>query len=104
MKDNSVVLLQDPQFLMILLAAVVKKYGGDVSLSVDDVENLGATEALALFKNMEDPEGFVLRIVNSEDYQDVMDSSSVKKSTKKKQDNIMTPERFAAYDDEEWEN
>ena len=104
MKNDNVVLLQDPQFLMVLLAAVVKKYGGDVSLSVDDVENLGATEALALFKNMEDPEGFVLRIVNSEDYQDVIDSSSVKKSTKKKQDNIMTPERFAAFDDEEWEN
>ena len=104
MKNDNVVLLQDPQFLMVLLAAVVKKYGGDVSLSVDDVENLGATEALALFKNMEDPEGFILRIVNSEDYQDVMDSSSVKKSTKKKQDNIMTPERFAAFDDEEWEN
>ena len=104
MKNDNVVLLQDPQFLMVLLAAVVKKYGGDVSLSVDDVENLGATEALALFKNMEDPEGFVLRIVNSEDYQDVMDSSSVKKRKKKKQDNIMTPERVAAFDDEEWEN
>ena len=104
MKDNSVVLLQDPQFLMILLAAVVKKYGGDVSLSVEDVGDLGATEALALFKNMEDPEGFVLRIVNSEDYQDVMDTSGVKKNTKKKQDNVMTPERYAAYDDEEWEN
>lgn len=104
MKDNSVVLLQDPQFLMILLAAVVKKYGGDVSLSVEDVEDLGATEALALFKNMEDPEGFVLRIVNSDDYRDVMDTSSAKKSTKKKQDNVMTPERYAAYDDEEWEN
>tara|TARA_R100001015_G_C4571533_1_gene129520 strand:- start:332 stop:646 length:315 start_codon:yes stop_codon:yes gene_type:complete len=104
MKKDSVVLLQDPQFLMILLAAVVKKYGGDVSLSVDDVESLGATEALALFKNTEDPEGFILKIVNSEDYQDVMDTSSVKKSTKKKQDNVMTPERYAAYDDEEWEN
>ena len=104
MKNDNVVLLQGPQFLMVLLAAVVKKYGGDVSLSVDDVDNLGATEALALFKNMEDPEGFILRIVNSEDYQDVADSSSVKKSTKKKQDNIMIPERFAAYDDEEWEN
>jgi hypothetical protein len=104
MKKDSVVLLQDPQFLMILLAAVVKKYGGDVSLSVDDVENLGATEALALFKNMEDPEGFILRIVDSEDYQDVMDSSSFTKQTEKKQDNVMTPERYAAYDDEEWEN
>jgi hypothetical protein len=33
-----------------------------------------------------------------------MDTSSAKKSTKKKQDNVMTPERYAAYDDEEWEN
>ena len=35
MQDDDLMLLQDPQFLMVLVAAITKKYGGSITISVN---------------------------------------------------------------------
>ena len=61
--DDDLLLLQDPQFLMVLISAIVKKSGGSISINVRDVEDITSADALGLFKDVDDPETFVLKIV-----------------------------------------
>jgi hypothetical protein len=93
--DDDLLLLQDPQFLMVLIAAIVKKNGGSLQICVEDVEDITSADALGLFKDLDDPETFVLKIVNRNDYKDEIARQSTKKTTS---------QRYALYDDEEWEN
>ena len=50
MDNDDVMLLQDPNFLMVLLATLIKKNGGVTKISVKDVESITNDEALGLFK------------------------------------------------------
>lgn len=106
MDNDDVLLLQDPNFLMVLIASIVKKEGGALKICVKDVEKITNADALGLFKDLDDPETFVLKIVNREDYKDELDGSTYYSNTKAKKEVGLTKEqpRYALYDDEEWEN
>ena len=52
--DDDLLLLQDPQFLMVLISAIVKKSGGSISINVRDVEDITSADALGLFKDVDD--------------------------------------------------
>jgi len=93
--DDDLLLLQDPQFLMVLIAAIVKKNGGTLPISVKDVEDITTADALGLFKDLDNPEVFVLKIVNRSDYKEEIALQSPKETTS---------QRYAQYDDEDWEN
>ena len=97
MQDDDLLLLQDPQFLMVLVAAITKKYGGSISISVNDVESITNEDALGLFKDTNQGDTFILKLVNRDDYKDEIALSSNTETGKLKP-------RYAAYDDEEWEN
>ena len=97
MQDDDLMLLQDPQFLMVLVAAITKKYGGSITISVDDIENITNDDALGLFKDVNQPDTFILKLVNRADYKDEIVRAS-KAETKNPKP------RYALYDDEEWEN
>ena len=107
MDDDDAMMLQDPNFLMVLLATLIKKNGGSTVISVGDVENIKNSEALGLFKDVDDPDKFVLKIVNREDYKKELSGKQHYSNTKAKQEVGLTKEpapRYALYDDEEWEN
>ena len=97
MKNDDLMLLQDPQFLMVLVAAITKKYGGSITISVDDMEHITNDDALGLFKDVNQEDTFILKLVNRADYKDEIALSS-KTETKNPKP------RYALYDDEEWEN
>ena len=97
MKNDDLMLLQDPQFLMVLVAAITKKYGGSITISVDDMEHITNDDALGLFKDVNQEDTFILKLVNRADYKDEIARSS-KTETKNPKP------RYALYDDEEWEN
>ena len=106
MDNDDLLLLQDPNFLMVLIASIVKKEGGALKICVKDVEKITNADDLGLFKDLDDPETFVLKIVNREDYKDELDGSTYYSNTKAKKEVGLTKEqpRYALYDDEEWEN
>ena len=106
MDNDDLLLLQDPNFLMVLIASIVKKEGGALKICVKDVEKITNADALGLFKDLDDPETFVLKIVNREDYKHELDGSTYYSNTKAKKEVGLTKEqpRYALYDDEEWEN
>lgn len=106
MDNDDVLLLQDPNFLMVLLAALIKKAGGSTSICLKDVEGITNDEALGLFRDLEDEETFVLKIVSREDYKDHLGTNTYYSNTKAKKDAGIVKEqpRYALYDDEEWEN
>ncbi len=106
MDNDDVMLLQDPSFLMVLIAAIVKRSGGSLKISVNDVEGITNADALGLFKDINDPETFVLKIVNREEYKEHLGDSSYYSNTKAKKEVGLIKEqpRYALYDDEEWEN
>ena len=97
--DDDLLLLQDPQFLMVLISAIVKKSGGSMSINVRDVEDITSADALGLFKDVDDPETFVLKIVKRSEYLDEIEHTESRKSKITK-----VKPRYALYDDEEWEN
>ena len=97
--DDDLLLLQDPQFLMVLISAIVKKNGGSISINVRDVEDITSNDALGLFKDVDDPETFVLKIVKRSEYLDEIEHTE----SNKPQTTKVKP-RYALYDDEEWEN
>tara|TARA_R100000664_G_C2728257_1_gene119550 strand:+ start:448 stop:750 length:303 start_codon:yes stop_codon:yes gene_type:complete len=97
--DDDLLLLQDPQFLMVLVAAIVKKSGGSLSINVGEVEDITSDDALGLFKDADDPETFVLKIVKRSEYLDEIEHTESRKSKTTK-----VKPRYALYDDEEWEN
>ncbi len=104
MDNDDVMLLQDPSFLMVLIAAIVKRSGGSLRISVSDVEDITNADALGLFKDVDDPDTFVLKVVNREDYKSYFNESSSYSNKKAKQDAGLVRERYSLYDDEEWEN
>ena len=106
MDNDDVLLLQDPNFLMVLLAALIKKAGGSTSICLKDVEGITNDEALGLFKDLEDEETFVLKIVSREDYKDHLGKNThySNAQAKKEAGIIKEQPRYALYDDEEWEN
>ena len=106
MDNDDVMLLQDPNFLMVLLAAIIKKAGGSTTISVKDVEGLTNDEALGLFRDLEDKETFVLKIVSRQEYKDEMGENTYYSNTEAKKEAGIIKEqpRYALYDDEEWEN
>ena len=97
--DDDLLLLQDPQFLMVLISAIVKKSGGSISINVRDVEDITSADALGLFKDVDDPDTFVLKIVKRSEYLDEIERTESTKSQTTK-----VKPRYALYDDEEWEN
>ena len=97
--DDDLLLLQGPQFLMVLISAIVKKSGGSISINVRDVEDITSADALGLFKDVDDPETFVLKIVKRSEYLDEIEHTESRKSKTTK-----VKPRYALYDDEEWEN
>ncbi len=97
MQDDDLMLLQDPQFLMVLVAAITKKYGGSITISVDDIEDITNDDALGLFKDANQKDTFVLKLVDRADYE-----NEITRSSKTEAKN--TKPRYALYDDEEWEN
>ena len=102
--DDDILLLQDPQFLMVLVAAITKKLGGSVEVTMEDLENISADEALGLFKDADENDKFVLKLVDRNEYESEIASASEhknKKTTKSRKD---LAARYAVYDDEEWEN
>ena len=97
MLDDDLMLLQDPQFLMVLVAAITKKYGGSITISVNDMEHITNDDALGLFKDVNQEGTFILKLVNRADYKDEIARSS--------KTEVKNPKpRYALYDDEEWEN
>tara|TARA_X000001388_G_C2150301_1_gene92140 strand:- start:222 stop:536 length:315 start_codon:yes stop_codon:yes gene_type:complete len=104
MDNDDVMLLQDPSFLMVLIAAIVKRNGGSLRISVNDVEDITNADALGLFKDVDDPDTFVLKVVNREDYKSYFNEGSSYSNKKAKQDAGLSRERYSLYDDEEWEN
>ena len=97
MKDDDLLLLQDPQFLMVLVAAITKKYGGSITISMSDMEHITDDDALGLFKDVSQEDTFILKLVDRADYKDEIARASKTKTEKPKP-------RYALYDDEEWEN
>jgi|TARA_R100001082_G_scaffold61293_1_gene34169 hypothetical protein len=106
MDSNDVLLMQDPNFLMVLLAALIKKAGGSTKISVKDVEGLTNDEALGLFRDLDDEDSFVLKIVSRQEYKEHLGDRNYYSNTKAKKEAGIIKEqpRYALYDDEDWEN
>ena len=94
-------LLHDPSFLMVLLAALVKKEGGEYEFTEDDMGAVTKADALGLFQHAEDEDTFIIKVVSKSDYPD---SDVYEYSPKKKKSNL--PTKYAKYDDvdDDWEN
>jgi len=97
MDNMNVKLLKDPNFLMVMLATLVKKAGGEIRFSTEDIESVSVQDLMGIFKDT-DSDDFILRILSREDYADYVEPEVTPKVTK------ATPQRYAPYDDEEWEN
>ena len=100
---NKKTLLHDPSFLMVLLAALVKKEGGEYEFTEEDMSAVTKADALGLFQHAEDDGTFIIKVVNKSEYP----TSGIyeydgKKSTSKS--DLKT--KYAEYDDvdDEWEN
>ena len=96
-------LLHDPSFLMVLLAALVKKEGGEYEFTEEDMSAVTKADALGLFQHSEDDSTFVIKVVKKSDYPEsgIYEYDSEKKTSK---GNLKT--KYAQYDDvdDEWEN
>ena len=96
-------LLHDPSFLMVLLAALVKKEGGEYEFTEEGMSAVTKADALGLFHHSEDDSAFVIKVVNKSDYptSGIYEYDREKKTTK---NNLKT--KYAQYDDvdDEWEN
>jgi len=97
MDNMNVKLLKDPNFLMVMLATLVKKAGGEIRFSTEDIESVSMQDLMGIFKDT-DSDDFILRIVRREDYADYIEPEPAPKAAES------TPQRYALYDDEEWEN
>ena len=98
MKDDKIVLLKDPAFLMILLASLCKKNDGVISFTQEDLENVSTDDALGLFRDPDDEDTFLLKTVKTDDYKEYLTETAFK--SKKS-----TATKYSLYDDEEeWEN
>mgnify|MGYP003132544719 CR=1 FL=1 len=96
-------LLHDPSFLMVLLAALIKKEGGEYVFTEEDMTAVTKSDALGLFQSADREDTFIIKVVSKSDYP----TSGIyeydgKKSTSKS--DLKT--KYAEYDDvdDEWEN
>jgi hypothetical protein len=94
-------LLHDPSFLMVLLAALVKKEGGEYEFSEEDMTAVTKADALGLFQHAADEDKFIIKVVQKSDYPD---SDVYEYSAKRKKSSL--PTKYAKYDDvdDDWEN
>ena len=96
-------LLHDPSFLMVLLAALVKKEGGAYEFTEEDMSAVTKADARGLFQHAEDDSTFIIKVVKKSDYpaSGIYEYDSEKKTSK---GNLKT--KYAQYDDvdDEWEN
>ena len=98
MKDDKIVLLKDPAFLMILLASFCKKNDGVISFTQDDLENVTDADALGLFRDPDDEDAFLLKTVKTDDYKEYLTETGFKSQES-------TATKYSLYDEEEeWEN
>ena len=103
MSKSSAGMLKDPSFLMVLLAAIVKKNGGEVKFIDKDLEAVGSDDLMGIYHD-KDTDVFSLRVMDKEQYlaeagtmEGVIEEEPLKKGK-------LAP-RYAQYDDEEdWEN
>ena len=95
MDSMNIKLLKDPNFLMVMLATLVRKAGGEIRFSTEDIESVSTQDLMGIFKDT-DSNDFILRILSREDYADYIEPDPAPKKAPK--------ERYALYDDEEWEN
>tara|TARA_R100001079_G_scaffold45074_2_gene22875 strand:- start:103 stop:408 length:306 start_codon:yes stop_codon:yes gene_type:complete len=96
-------LLHDPSFLMVLLAALVKKEGGAYKFTEEDMTSVTKADALGLFQTADDDSTFIIKVVNKSDYPT---SGIYEYDSKKKTSKSNLPTKYAQYDDvdDEWEN
>ena len=96
-------MLKDPTFLMVLLAAVVKKNGGGIKFVEKDLEAVGPEDLMGIYHD-KDTDVFSLRVMNKEEYLATPgDTAGIIEETPLKEKT--TPPRYSQYDDEEdWEN
>ena len=103
MSKSSAGMLKDPSFLMVLLAAIVKKSGGEVKFIDKDLEAVGSDDLMGIYHD-KDTDVFSLRVMDKEQYlaeagtmEGVIEEEPLKKGK--------SAPRYAQYDDEEdWEN
>jgi hypothetical protein len=102
-EESETMLLKDPAFLMVLLAAILRKNGGSLRFTDDEISAVTTSDALGLYKDADDEDCFVLKLVDSDDYKKyVMD----KKAKTTGRSATIAP-KYAPYDgvdDDEWEN
>jgi len=96
-------MLKDPTFLMVLLAAVVKKYGGEIKFVEKDLEAVNTDDLMGIYHD-KDTDVFSLRVMNKEEYLATTgDTAGIIEETPLKKETV--PPRYAQHDDEEdWEN
>ena len=96
-------LLHDPSFLMGLIAALVKKEGGQYEFTEEDMSAVTKADALGLFQHAEDDDTFIIKVVKKSEYPEsgIYEYDSEKQKSKGK---LRT--KYAQYDDvdDEWEN
>ena len=102
MTNDDTLLLKDPQFLMVLLATIVKKYQGAITVTENDMASITTDDAIGLFKHAEDDSAFILKIVSRSDYADELGEDGYYRPADKSKKTA--PQRYAQYDDEDWEN
>ena len=106
--DNDTLLLKDPSFLMVLLAALCKKNGGSLKFSEEDVASVTSIDALGLYQDPENKDLFILKLVDPEDYKKYMEDKQQSNYKQPKKTKTSSFSKLPAYrddrDDEEWEN
>ena len=106
--DNDTLLLKDPSFLMVLLAALCKKNGGSLRFSEEDVASVTSIDALGLYQDPENEDVFILKLVDPEDYKKYMADKKQSNYKQPKKKRASSFSKLPAYrndkDDEEWEN
>jgi len=102
MKKDKTMLLQDPSFLMVLLATLVKRNGGEIEFNEKDMASITKKDVIGLFK-VEGREGaYKVRMVDREKYKEYLPEPDKYSDYKTK--SKLASKVHGAYDDDEWEN
>ena len=96
-------LLHDPSFLMVLLAALVKKEGGQYEFTEEDMTSVTRADALGLFQSADAEDTFIIKVVNKSEYPT---SGIYEYDSKEQKSKGKLRTKYAQYDDvdDEWEN
>ena len=96
-------LLHDPSFLMVLIAALVKKEGGEYEFTEEDMSAVTKDDALGLFQHAEDEDTFIIKVVKKSEYPE---SGIYEYNREKQKSKGKLRTKYAQYDDvdDEWEN